>query len=71
MKPDPFVTALQEFFVRFNFGKMTLREDDAELVATFLFHIPPSAAFLHDEFAAGFTRALDLLRRQRDAIWTN
>jgi hypothetical protein len=71
VKPDPFAVALKEFFERFNYGKMTLPEDDIRLIAAWLFEIPPHAAFLHDEFAAGFARALDLLRREKTLRWKN
>ncbi len=73
MKPDTdkFVAALEDFFARFNFGKVTLPEDDVALIARFLLEIPPQYAALQDEFAAGFARALDLLRRQKNLQWTN
>jgi hypothetical protein len=71
MKPDPYAVALQEFFRRFNFNKITLREDDVQLIAAWISQIPPSHEYLRDEFAFGFARAFDLLRRQRDLRWTN
>jgi hypothetical protein len=71
MNPDPFVVALEEFFLRFNFNKVTLKQDDAALIAAFLCEIPPGYEFLRDEYAYGFARGLDLLRRQRDLRWTN
>jgi hypothetical protein len=71
MNADPFVVALQGFFERFNFNKVTLKQDDAALIAAFLCEIPPSYEFLRDEYAFNFARAFDLLRRQRDLRWTN
>ncbi len=73
MKPDAdkFVAALEEFFLRYNFGKITLPQDDIALIAQFISYIPPHFAFLRDDFAAGFARALDLLRRQKELRWLN
>lgn len=71
MKPDPFVVALEGFFLRFNHDKITLPADDVALIAAWLCEIPAPYGFLRDQFAAGFACALDLLRRQRDLRWTN
>jgi hypothetical protein len=71
MNPDPFVLALQGFFERFNYNKVTLKQDDAALIAAFLCEIPPGYEFLRSEFAFGFAQALDVLRREKILRWTN
>jgi hypothetical protein len=73
MKPplDRFVEVLEEFFRRYNYSKVTLKQDDAALIAAFLCEIPPGYEFLRDEYAYGFARGLDLLRREKLLRWTN
>jgi hypothetical protein len=67
MKPplDRFVEVLEEFFVRYNYGKVTLKEDDPHLIAAWLCEIPPGYEFLRDQYAYNFAAALDCCRRNR------
>jgi hypothetical protein len=68
VKPDTsrFVEVLEEFFAKFNYGKITLPEDDAALIGQFISYIPPHAEWLRDEYAYDFAAALDCCRRNRN-----
>lgn len=71
--PDNFV-ALVDCVVRKSFaGRLPGPEHDVDLVAGIL-SIPcfaDQSETILDSIAAGLIEAIDCLRRERDAIWTN